>query len=219
MAKAEKFLFKTDFDDGNTARKRGKEEAEARQRAALIEEGRQQGLAEARVATEHLAAASMGQIRQALELLHADRQAIEAAMSESAMQIALALVRKILPRLARHDALGEIEGLVADCLRQLLGEPRLVIRVHDQLLDALREHLGRAVAECGFDGDLVLIADPALALGDCRIEWADGGAERDVQRLWQQVERASSRFFAEPGANNTQHDHPAPLADAAAGQP
>ena len=30
-----------------------------------------------------------------------------------------------------------------------------------------------------FEGRLVVLAEPDIALGDCRIEWADGGINRD----------------------------------------
>ncbi len=31
----------------------------------------------------------------------------------------------------------------------------------------------------GFEGRLVILAEPEIALGDCRVEWADGGVIRD----------------------------------------
>ena len=37
----------------------------------------------------------------------------------------------------------------------------------------------RSRALHGFDGRLVVLAEPGIALGDCRIEWADGGLARD----------------------------------------
>ena len=30
-----------------------------------------------------------------------------------------------------------------------------------------------------FEGRLVVLAEPDIAVGDCRIEWADGGINRD----------------------------------------
>ncbi len=41
---------------------------------------------------------------------------------------------------------------------------------------------------------MVLFADESLKPEDCRVEWADGGVERDVGRLWREVEQAVARF-------------------------
>jgi hypothetical protein len=43
---------------------------------------------------------------------------------------------------------------------------------------------------------------------DCRVEWADGGAERDVGRMWQQIERLGQQAAAEqPPAPPLNSDH------------
>ena len=40
----------------------------------------------------------------------------------------------------------------------------------------------RSPAARGFEGRLVVLAEPEIAPGDCRIEWADGGVVRDQRR-------------------------------------
>ena len=58
---------------------------------------------------------------------------------------------------------------------------------------------------------MVLLSDDGLGISDCRIEWADGGAERNVERIWKDVEELVSRALHEP------HDsHQAAAAPAAA---
>ena len=43
----------------------------------------------------------------------------------------------------------------------------------------IRERLDAMTRARGFEGRLVVIAEPDVAIGDCRIEWADGGLARD----------------------------------------
>lgn len=198
---ATKFTFGTSFDsgaDGSPPPVRAAEEARE-QTVELLEQGRQQGLAEARAEIAGTLASNLASMTSALQSLHADREAVIASMSDNAVAIALQLVRKIVPGLSARHGLGEIEELVRTAMPDLLDEPRVVVRVHDSLLDALREHIDPVAADGGFEGDFVLLADPGVAVGDCRIEWADGGVERDTKRLWQEIEEAVSRHFGDPG--------------------
>ena len=48
----------------------------------------------------------------------------------------------------------------------------------------------------GFGGRLLLIADEGLGPGDCRLEWADGGIERQAQRTWVEIEQRIARSLA-----------------------
>ena len=53
------------------------------------------------------------------------------------------------------------------------------MRVNDALYAAAKEKLDDIVRAKSFEGRLVVLAEPDIALGDCRIEWADGGINRD----------------------------------------
>ncbi len=88
--------------------------------------------------------------------------------------------------------------MLARFLETMHAEPRVVVRLHDSLLDPLRERLEPVTAAAGYDGRIVLLADPGLAVGDCRVEWADGGIERDSERLWREVEAALARHAPTP---------------------
>ena len=65
-----------------------------------------------------------------------------------------------------------------------------MLRVNDALFDALQRRLAAIAQANGYAGKIVLLADDALAPGDGRIEWADGGAERDTRRLWPRSTRS-----------------------------
>jgi len=48
----------------------------------------------------------------------------------------------------------------------------------------------------GFEGRLILLAEPGMAPGDCRIEWADGGLVRDRAATEAAIGEAVSRYLA-----------------------
>ena len=64
------------------------------------------------------------------------------------------------------------------------------------LYEAAKDRLTEIAAGRGFEGRLAVMADTELALGDCRIEWADGGLSRDRAATVAEIEEAVGRYMA-----------------------
>jgi flagellar assembly protein FliH len=77
-----------------------------------------------------------------------------------------------------------------------VAAPHVVMRVNDQLQQSAREKLEETTRACGFDGRLVVLAEPEIAPGDCRIEWADGGVKRDRATIEGAIEESVARYVA-----------------------
>ncbi|QQR68535.1 MAG: hypothetical protein IPI58_06715 [Alphaproteobacteria bacterium] len=193
-----KFLFDRSFDssfDGGAAR--AKPTVTLEQVQAAREEGYAEGF------REGAQAASQGTAqRQTVLLAHLERSiarllddAIEACKRQESAVVdcVLAIARKILPDFISRQGSGEIEALIMQCLAERHGETRLVVRVHDSRLDELRLNVERLAEQAAYAGKLVLLADAALAETDCRIEWADGGIERDTGQIWNEMDKAAAR--------------------------
>lgn len=178
-------------------------------RAQGFAEGQAAGLVDAKQSRDQVVAATLARIAVHTELLVSGEAARTAQSQAESVRLAVAIVRKMLPGLARRHGLTEIEAMIGDCLADLVDEPRVVVRVHDRMLDSLKERVDAVARERGFAGKLVLLADPGLMDTDCRVEWADGGAERDIGRLWQQIERLGQQAAAADRAPapplNTEH--------------
>jgi len=75
-------------------------------------------------------------------------------------------------------------------------EQRIAVMLPPQHLETLKERIDRIALERGFAGKLILIADDGLGPSDCRVEWADGGAERLYERLFAQIEMEFAKAIA-----------------------
>ncbi len=226
MARVEKFLFDTAFDAElqNAARAahdtRGQrsfsadELAEARNQGFAA--GHAAGLEEATQAAEHAAGEALAAIAERLETMAAQLDQTREEREQQAVETAVLLLGKLFPELARRNALGEVEALIAQCLAQLHDEPRVVVRIADALLDPLRDRLDEITAKAAFDGKVVLLADEALGSDDVRVEWADGGAERDSARLWAEIEQVLDRNLGDSRLGPPVPDVVAPDSPAAA---
>lgn len=191
MEVTEKFLFETTFDNVDGVHDPNLKEAGQLDEA--YQRGKQAGLAEAMKSIEQAIADAEATIVEQLANLDELRDKFQEAVLGDVVRIALSVTEKIMPALAIGDGFGEIETLIADCLHRLMAEPRVVFRVPDQHLDRLQEKVAGLCKQAGYEGQTVLIADPDLGPSDCRIEWADGGMERDAAGLWQEVEQTVAR--------------------------
>jgi flagellar assembly protein FliH len=117
-------------------------------------------------------------------------------METEAVDVAVAVARKLCGELIAAEPLGEITGLVSDCFSQLVSAPHLVVRVNDQLYEAAREKIERQAAQSGFEGRLVILAEPEIATGDCRIEWADGGVVLERAAIEAKINELVGRYMA-----------------------
>ena len=50
--------------------------------------------------------------------------------------------------------------------------------------------------QSGFQGRLVILAEPDIATGDCRIEWADGGVVRERTATDAKISELVGRYIA-----------------------
>ena len=204
MTQPHKFLFDRSFDlpDGPraTARKVApppeptftKAEVEAA-RAAGFADGRARALEETAQAIEARAATALQTLAATIDEALQSRQHATEEAQRRALETVRAIMRKAVPALCRTAPLLELETLVSDCVREAFDEPRIVLRVADGVFDAMQQRLAAITGPAGFVGKVVLLADDTLDLADARVEWAEGGAERDTKRLLRDIDGALAR--------------------------
>ena len=151
--------------------------------------GREEMRAEAEAATETSAMLALTALAEHFAGLSAAQEAAISEIRREAVVIALAVTRKMFPNLAQDMALPEIESVIHTCLREYITEPRIFVRVHEDVRDLVKEKADPIVEQTGFQGDLIVVAEPGLGRSDCVLEWGAGGAERRTERLWQNIDR------------------------------
>lgn len=158
--------------------------------------GRAAGRAEAEAAREQATLRILERLGESLEGLCSEVDARGRAAEERTMETAVAILRRLFPALAERHGEEEIASLVGECLTLAREEPRVVVRVADLQIDALRERLATLREAAGFEGRVVLLADADLGASDVRVDWADGGIERDAERTWRDIETVLQRTLA-----------------------
>jgi flagellar assembly protein FliH len=172
-------------------------------RRMAFAEGHDAGVAEAAEVSERRQAEALAALAAGFaQMQAAQRDGIESVRHDAA-QLALSIVRKMLPAMAQRYGVDEIAGVIHECLMQIDDAQRITVRAHPDLLEGVRAEAARVAEEAEFEGKLIFAADPKLAPGDCRVEWGNGGGDRDQAVLWSEIEsivtRAIEGMRAAPG--------------------
>ncbi|MEA2928830.1 MAG: flagellar assembly protein FliH [Hyphomicrobiales bacterium] len=196
-----KFLFEDDFagDARRGARHVAPAVHEAAIEAARAEAFRQGAdVGQARSAAEIAGRIAVASERIAIGLAELARGlgAIEARLEAESVEVAVAVATKLAPELIAAEPFAEVAALAAGCFRQLVAAPHVVVRVDETTYETAQARLKEIAHMQGFEGRLVVLAEPTLGAGDCRIEWADGGVTRDRSATAAAIGEAVSRYVA-----------------------
>lgn len=160
MVAPAKFMFDVDFSAPDK-RERAATPSEIAQRIASAEsrayrDGYDAALREAKVESDRRGALAMEEIGIAMKGIAARFGGIETRMETEAVDVAIAVARKLCSELIARQPLGEISALVSDCFAQLVSTPHLVVRINDALYETARERIEKLAKQSGFAGRLVI---------------------------------------------------------------
>ncbi len=201
MGAAPKFLFNVDF--GPAAEVKAPAVPAAEHAAALAEaqargyrDGMNAAEAQARTEAERRQALAFERIAGGIEQLRASLKRVEDRFEAEAVEVALAVGRKLATDLIAKEPFAEIAALADQCFREMMSAPHIVVRVASALYSEAKQRLEETARERGFEGRLVVLAEDNIAPGDCRIEWADGGLKRDRAATEAAIAEAVGRYIA-----------------------
>lgn len=187
------------------------------------QDGHAAALAEALSLTENRISGELQIIIDHLENINSDFDARINQIRAEAGKLALQIASKLSPALIARSPLAETQSLLDECLSHLSATPHIVIRINESLVDPLRERVDGYIAERGFDGKIMILGEPDIPRGDCKIEWADGGIERDQATLEKTISNAVERHLlvmqTPPAPGNPDNGPTAPARPETEGDP
>lgn len=107
---------------------------------------------------------------------------------QSALKLAVELVRKLLPSLEADVAKAEIEAFLSDNFAQFRREKSLSFSFHPDMAALVAPLLSKLAEKNDFEGKIAVHKDINLGLSDCRVEWRNGGVERSTEQVLHNVE-------------------------------
>ncbi len=205
---ARRFLFETSFDTDPEVDAQNEQEEELPPEPTFSQEeldaarqeghgdGYEAGMAAALDTLESAIAAHLESIWSLLPRIEQAQAAANEKLSRDGVSLATAVAAKILPTLANRHGMDEIEALVTDCLSRLIEEPKITVSVGPDAAAALTEKLDELVEKSGFEGRFIVRTEADMGPADCRLEWGDGTAARNLDAVWTEIDTAVSRFLS-----------------------
>jgi flagellar assembly protein FliH len=205
MTARAKFMFDADFGASAAAPKIDLAAHQA-QIAEAEARGHRSGMnaaeAQARTEAERRMALALENIGAALDRNIAALAGVERKLEIEAVEVAAAVAKKLAQELVTREPLAEIAALATACLGELRSAPHVVVRVNEALHEQVQARLTAIAATRGFEGRLVVLGEADVALGDCRLEWADGGVVRDRAAAATLIDEAVARYVAARNGNS-----------------
>lgn len=214
MSAVRKFLFDRSFDEEEELDEEEIEEeveeaepevivptfSEEEMKAAREEafaSGKEEGINEAAAATEREIVGALEKLGGKFGELFKSQEEADSSILESAISVAVAITRKVFPTLNEQNALKEIERMVTLTMEKILEEPRIIVYVNPELTGPLTERLGGLAEKADYKGEVEVAAADDMPPGDCRVEWSGGGAKRNMDELWQEIDGVVERNLSE----------------------
>jgi flagellar assembly protein FliH len=219
-----RYLFDVSFDADQIARAEAEAKAKKEEppepifTLLQIDEARKQGYDEGVLSGREEASSgienSIGQtlerIAQQLPTIIQAQSAANEQMMANAAEIAVTVMRKLMPTLLERHGAAEIDALLSDCVSNLIDEPKIRIRVAADRAATVEERIEGLVSASGFDGRFLVEPDETMQPTDCCIDWPGGGVEKRSDEIWTQIDTALARFLAQ---YDQEGPAPAPIAD------
>jgi flagellar assembly protein FliH len=142
-------------------------------------------------------------IADGLERLTRALAGIETRLETEAVEVAVAVAAKLAPELIAREPFAEISALATESFNHLVKAPHVVVHIGAEAFEPAKVKLDEIAHARGFEGRLVVLPDAAMAPGDCRIEWADGGVARDRAATLTTIDDAVARYVAARTSANT----------------
>ncbi|MDD3288708.1 MAG: FliH/SctL family protein [Alphaproteobacteria bacterium] len=108
--------------------------------------------------------------------------------------ISLMIASKILPDYVSKQGSDEVMALLSKVIHDMAHEPRFVIRISELQFETMNKMIKTMAENQAYTGQISIVGDPAMGPSDCKIEWADGGLERNVQDFLKEIDSAVARI-------------------------
>lgn len=107
---------------------------------------------------------------------------------QAALRLAVGVVRKLLPSLEESVARQEVGAFLEDNFADFRREKSLSFSFHPDMAAEVAPLLSKLAEKNDFEGKIAVHKDINLGLSDCRVEWRNGGVERNTAEVLDKVE-------------------------------
>lgn len=169
---------------------------------AEVEQARQKAYAEGENSEIAKAAAvqadAVRAVASQMQLILARLETESEALREDSARLAIAAARKLAGAAIAANAADAIAEFCTGVMTDLRGEPRFNVHCAETIAGDVAELLEKTAVEAGFEGAVIVRANPDMTGADCRLEWGSGSVERTQDDIEARLEALIADWLAAP---------------------
>jgi len=178
--------------------------------AAEVEDVRQQAFADGESSETAKAAAiqadAVRAVASQMQLILARLETESETLRAQSAQLALITAKKLAGAAIASNASDAIADFCASVMKDLRGEPRFNVHCAEAIAGPVAEILEKTATEAGFEGAVIVRANPDITGADCRLEWGTGSVERSQADIEARIEALITDWLAAPEDNAAPDD-------------
>ena len=128
------------------------------------------------------------EINNRLLMLAANVGSKECELENQALEIARTAIGKLVPVIEKENAVALVNDFLVKNFKNFKNEAKLAFYFNPEIIPQVQENIARLANIHDFEGKIALHKDASLAVSDCRIEWENGGVERNGAKMLEKID-------------------------------
>lgn len=175
-----------------------------------FQKGKEEGKAEAEASREKQIAGILGAIKDTVVNLIAEEQNRNELFETEAVLLSKAIFEKLFPTLNASQGLNEVETIIKTVLSDRRTNPEIIIEVPTEYAESVQQRLDEGFNNDMTDGKCIVKGVDNMDTGACRLSWDNGGAQRDISALTEEIHRQLEEALADrPKLDDNKEDEEA----------
>lgn len=164
------------------------EEEVAEKVKAAEQDGYEKGFKSSQEGMDATVSRLMEEMNNKLMTLVANSSNLSCELEKQSMDLAKAIIKKLVPSLNDEHAVEIVNNFISENFNNFKNEAKLSFYIHPDIISYVQENIAKLANSHDFEGKISLHKDAKLGLADCRIEWENGGVERNTAEMSTKVE-------------------------------
>lgn len=131
----------------------------------------------------------LSEINNRLMMLSADMSSQTKDVDNQVIALSRDVIHKLVPVLAKSQAEKLVKAFLEKNFAQFKNENKLAFYFHPQALSFVQEEIARLANIHDYEGKISLHKDETMQLSDCRVEWENGGVERNSAQMLNKADK------------------------------
>lgn len=129
------------------------------------------------------------EINNRLLMLVAGIDGKEYELENQVLRIAGEAISKLVPVIEKDNAVALVNEFLNKNFKNFKNESRLAFYFNPDTISNVQQTISRLANIHDFEGKISLHKDSSLSVSDCRVEWDNGGVERNSADMLQKVDK------------------------------